>query len=158
MDSLQRVEKTRKKTNTSDIAEQRFVGIFKSLVELAPDEQIHTRIRLYTFYRRIRNRLSQKASRERQAIYIKDLERRLEESTKSDGDRHVALEEENRSLRTLLFEGHKKLESVQATLKALSDSGAEVLRLKVRHFNLDSKILLSLSLPWPGHPGTRQCP
>ncbi|KAI9642123.1 hypothetical protein NHQ30_008924 [Ciborinia camelliae] len=74
--------------------------------------------------RKLRNRLSQKAFRARQSLYIKDLEKKLEWASKPESDQNAKLEETNKTLRSQLLDCHKKLESFQVTLKALADSVA----------------------------------
>lgn len=83
-------------------------------------------------HRKLRNRLSQKAFRARQSLYIKELEKRLEWSKKSGVEPNAELEEANRELRARLLDCYKKLESMQVTLKTLSDSVAIALGIEVR--------------------------
>ncbi|KIW89957.1 uncharacterized protein Z519_09387 [Cladophialophora bantiana CBS 173.52] len=85
--------------------------------------------RMSTEDRKLRNRLSQKAFRARQAMRIKELEDRLESRPASETDRIAELEERNAFLANRLFECHKKLESLQVTIKALSESTAEALEM-----------------------------
>ncbi|PQE31865.1 transcription factor PAP1 protein [Rutstroemia sp. NJR-2017a WRK4] len=80
--------------------------------------------------RKLRNRLSQKAFRARQSLYIKDLEKRLEWASKPESDQNAKLEETNQTLRNQLLDCHKKLESFQVTLKALADSVAYTLGIE----------------------------
>ncbi|KAL2222415.1 hypothetical protein M432DRAFT_226329 [Thermoascus aurantiacus ATCC 26904] len=80
--------------------------------------------------RKLRNRLSQKAFRARQSLYIKELEKRLEWSKKSGVEPNAELEEANRELRARLLDCYKKLESMQVTLKTLSDSVAIALGIE----------------------------
>ncbi|KIW44198.1 uncharacterized protein PV06_05226 [Exophiala oligosperma] len=81
--------------------------------------------------RRVRNRLSQKAFRARQALRIKELEQRLENLPESESERVSQLEEHNTLLRQRLFDNHKKMESLQVSLKALIDSTAKYLDLMI---------------------------
>ena len=81
--------------------------------------------------RRARNRISQRASRERQSLYIKELENKLDRYCTSDSERTAALEKENDNLRAHLRDVHRKLCSVRTTLENISNSAAEVLGLKV---------------------------
>ena len=81
--------------------------------------------------RKLRNRLSQKAFRARQAIRIKELEQRLKSRPVSETERVSELEDRNAFLCNRLFESHKKIASLQVTLKALMDSIAETLDLVV---------------------------
>src|ERR1700743_2631243 len=69
-----------------------------------------------TLIRRLRNRLSQQAFRERQAIYVKELEKKLECSAKPESERNAELERANQSLREGLLDCHKKLATFQAAL------------------------------------------
>ncbi|TGO19762.1 hypothetical protein BTUL_0002g00040 [Botrytis tulipae] len=80
--------------------------------------------------RKLRNRLSQKAFRARQSLYIKDLEKKLEWASKPESDQNAKLEETNSILRGQLLDCHKKLESFQVTLKALADSVAYALGIE----------------------------
>lgn len=82
--------------------------------------------------RKLRNRLSQKAFRARQAMRIKELEQRLDTRPVSETDRITELEDRNAFLANRLFDCHKKLESLQVTIKALSDATAEALDMVVR--------------------------
>ncbi|KIW84307.1 hypothetical protein Z517_03557 [Fonsecaea pedrosoi CBS 271.37] len=70
--------------------------------------------------KKLRNRLSQQAFRERQAIYVKELEKRLQESQKPETCRMATLEEENRALRDQLLVCRKKLRNIQASLESVS--------------------------------------
>lgn len=81
--------------------------------------------------RKLRNRLSQKAFRARQAMRIKELEERLESKPVSETERISELEDRNAFMANKLFECHKKLESLQVTIKALSESTAEALDMVV---------------------------
>ncbi|KIY02186.1 uncharacterized protein Z520_02324 [Fonsecaea multimorphosa CBS 102226] len=86
--------------------------------------------------RKLRNRLSQKAFRARQAMRIKELEDRLESRPSSETERIAELEERNAFLASRLFECHKKLESLQVTIKTLSEATAEALDMVI---NKDKK-------------------
>ncbi|OAL39877.1 hypothetical protein AYO20_00789 [Fonsecaea nubica] len=81
--------------------------------------------------RKLRNRLSQKAFRARQAMRIKELEDRLESRPSSETARIAELEERNAFLANRLFECHKKLESLQVTIRALSEATAEALDMVI---------------------------
>ncbi|KAL1301964.1 hypothetical protein AAFC00_002420 [Neodothiora populina] len=76
-----------------------------------------------------RNRLSQKAFRNRQAEYIRELENRVAGLSKSDDERVAELEEENKSLRSQLLNVNNKLESVQVTLQTLTNTISGALNL-----------------------------
>jgi hypothetical protein len=80
--------------------------------------------------RKLRNRLSQRAFRARQAMRIKELEQRLDNDNRplsGETGRVRELEEQNTMLRNQLLACNKKLESLQITLKALAESTASVL-------------------------------
>lgn len=85
--------------------------------------------------RRLRNRLSQKAHRARQSIYIKELEKRLECTSKPETTLNAELEERNAFFRGRLLDCQKKLESMQASMKSLSDSVASALNMEVSERN-----------------------
>ncbi|TGO22913.1 hypothetical protein BPAE_0150g00060 [Botrytis paeoniae] len=87
--------------------------------------------------RKLRNRLSQKAFRARQSLYIKDLEKKLEWASKPESDQNAKLEETNSILRGQLLDCHKKLESFQVTLKALADSVAYALGIEKTPFDIE---------------------
>ncbi|KAL1619779.1 hypothetical protein SLS54_006375 [Diplodia seriata] len=70
--------------------------------------------------KKLRNRTSQQAFRQRQAAYIKDLERRLERTGVSENEHIAKLEAENQSLRKQLTLFINKLASAQASLQHLS--------------------------------------
>jgi hypothetical protein len=70
----------------------------------------------------LRNRLSQQAFRKRQNAHIKDLERRLQIRGTTDNEQIAQLERDNRALREQLTAAVNKLESVQSTLRSLSDA------------------------------------
>ncbi|KAJ3528433.1 hypothetical protein NM208_g10200 [Fusarium decemcellulare] len=77
--------------------------------------------------RKLRNRLSQRAFRRRQAEYLRDLKNRAEASQKPDNERVVALEEENGRLRAHITELQSRLEGIQATLQMLATSSSKIL-------------------------------
>jgi hypothetical protein len=81
--------------------------------------------------RRLRNRLSQKAHRARQSIYIKELENRLECASKPETALTVELEKRNTFFRSRLLDCQNKLEGMQAAMKSLSDSVASALNMEV---------------------------
>lgn len=85
--------------------------------------------------RRERNRLSQKASRERQANYVKELEKRLDDCAKPQDDRVAELGRENTALRRQLAVLQKKLDHVLAVLRNLSQLSAEIARTNVRWYS-----------------------
>jgi len=82
--------------------------------------------------RKLRNRLSQQAYRARQCMRIKELEERLDNRPVSENRRVQELEEQNIALRDHLLTCHKKLESFQVTLRAISDSTAHAVGIEVR--------------------------
>ena len=79
--------------------------------------------------RRLRNRLSQKAFRARQALRIKELEERLDQGPGTGVSGVAHLHDANNALRMQLLECHKKLSSLQISMKTLSASTANVLGL-----------------------------
>lgn len=81
--------------------------------------------------RKLRNRLSQKAFRARQSIRIKELEDILATRPFSEAECIAELESRNKSLLDQLMTYHKKLESIQITLKTLTDSTAISLGMNV---------------------------
>ena len=81
--------------------------------------------------RRLRNRLSQKAYRARQCMRIRELEERLDSRPLSEKSRVHDLEQQNGFLRDQLLICHKKLESLQVTLCAISDSTASAIGMEV---------------------------
>lgn len=82
--------------------------------------------------RKLRNRLSQKAYRARQCMRIKELEERLDSRPLSGTSRVRDLEQQNVVLRDHLLTCHKKLESLQVSLRAISDSAAKAVGMDVR--------------------------
>lgn len=62
---------------------------------------------------------------------IKELEERLESRPLSENSRVQELEEQNVALRDHLLTCHKKLESLQVTLRAISDSTANAVGMEV---------------------------
>ncbi len=92
--------------------------------------------KMATENRKLRNRLSQKAFRARQAMRIKELEERLDSRPLSETGRVAELEDRNMLLRDQLLDCHKKLESLQVTLKALADSTASALGMLVSQMGL----------------------
>ncbi|KAF7585713.1 hypothetical protein BBP40_010250 [Aspergillus hancockii] len=72
--------------------------------------------------RKLRNRLSQQAFRKRQNAYIKELERRLGQSGKTENERIIKLEEENQALRKQIASFIANLEKTQRGLQSLSTS------------------------------------
>ena len=81
--------------------------------------------------RKLRNRLSQKAYRARQCMRIKELEEKLDSRPLSENSRVLELEKQNAFLRERLLNCHKKLESLQVTLRALSDATANAVGIEV---------------------------
>ena len=74
--------------------------------------------------RKLRNRLSQKAFRARQAMRIKELEERLDTDPISDATLTAQLRDRNATLRNQLLDCHKKITSLQISMYALVDSTA----------------------------------
>ncbi|KAI8715710.1 BZIP domain-containing protein [Fusarium sp. LHS14.1] len=77
--------------------------------------------------RKLRNRLSQRAFRRRQAEYLRDLRNRAEASQKPDNERIAELEEENGRLRAHITELQSRLEGVQVTLQMIASSSSKIL-------------------------------
>ncbi|RSM09635.1 hypothetical protein CEP52_003954 [Fusarium oligoseptatum] len=77
--------------------------------------------------RKLRNRLSQRAFRRRQAEYLRDLRNRAEASQKPNNERVVELEEENGRLRAHITELQSRLEGVQVTLQMIASSSSKIL-------------------------------
>ncbi|RSL70000.1 hypothetical protein CEP54_002069 [Fusarium duplospermum] len=77
--------------------------------------------------RKLRNRLSQRAFRRRQAEYLRDLRNRAETSQKPDNERVAELEEENGRLRAHITELQSRLEGVQVTLQMIASSSSKIL-------------------------------
>ncbi|OQU97050.1 hypothetical protein CLAIMM_03053 [Cladophialophora immunda] len=75
-----------------------------------------------TATRKLRNRLSQQAFRERQAMYVMELEKRLQNAQKTESARMRELEAENHALRDQLLDSRKRLRSIQAALEGVSTS------------------------------------
>lgn len=88
--------------------------------------------------RKLRNRLSQKAFRARQALRIKELEERLGH----DPNSNTQLQDTNALLRQQLFDVHKKLSSLQISTQTLTASTALALGLDVSG-NSSVSILIS---------------
>lgn len=77
--------------------------------------------------RKLRNRLSQRAFRRRQAEYLRDLRNRAEASQKPDNERVAELEDENGRLRAHITELQSRLEGVQVTLQMIASSSSKIL-------------------------------
>ncbi|RSL40742.1 hypothetical protein CEP53_013181 [Fusarium sp. AF-6] len=76
---------------------------------------------------KLRNRLSQRAFRRRQAEYLRHLRNRAEASQKPDNERVSELEEENGRLRAHITELQSRLEGVQVTLQIIASSSSKIL-------------------------------
>jgi hypothetical protein len=79
--------------------------------------------------RKLRNRLSQQAFRARQAMRIKELEERLDQEPISDAARTAQLQDMNAILRKQLLDCHKKVCSLQISMKTLATATALALGL-----------------------------
>lgn len=77
--------------------------------------------------RKLRNRMSQRAFRARQAMRIQELEERLEQTTAPDMAWATQLQDQNMKLRQQLLEVHKKAINIQISLKALADAASKAL-------------------------------
>ena len=74
--------------------------------------------------RKVRNRLSQQAFRERQAAYVRNLEKQVENIGQTNDEKVLKLEAENRELRKQLLAIRQKLESITTTLSGISKADA----------------------------------
>lgn len=72
--------------------------------------------------KKLRNRLSQRAFRRRQAECIRELRNRVNVDQRPDSERVEALQQENSRLRTQLVEVQSKLGRLLATVQSLTDS------------------------------------
>lgn len=77
--------------------------------------------------RKLRNRLSQRAFRRRQAESIRELRNRINADQISETEQITALQKENSCLRSQLVEVQTKLSRVLATLHSLTDSVSKAL-------------------------------
>ncbi|KXS94908.1 hypothetical protein AC578_7660 [Pseudocercospora eumusae] len=77
--------------------------------------------------RKLRNRMSQRAFRARQAMRIQELEERLEQLPAPDAAYVTQLQDQNALLREQLLSVHKKAIGIQISLKALADAAARAL-------------------------------
>ena len=86
--------------------------------------------------RKLRNRMSQKAFRARQAMRIKELEEQLHLEEEPHSEKAARLQKQNVALREQLLECHKKLTSLQVSIKLLSDATAQALGINnIDHVN-----------------------
>jgi hypothetical protein len=74
--------------------------------------------------RKLRNRLSQQVFRARQAMRMKELEERLGKEPVSDAARTAELQDTNAALRKQLLDCHKKVRSLQISMKTLATATA----------------------------------
>ncbi|KAI8657012.1 BZIP domain-containing protein [Fusarium sp. Ph1] len=86
--------------------------------------------------KKLRNRLSQRAFRRRQAESLRELKNRVNASQAPDNERVLALEQENGRLRVQLARFQSQLEGVQATFSLMSKTLSSI---------LDEKALPSIS-------------
>ncbi|KAL9563555.1 hypothetical protein ACKAV7_012223 [Fusarium commune] len=77
--------------------------------------------------KKLRNRLSQRAFRRRQAECIRELKSRVNADQRSDSERVEALQKENRLLRQQLIDVQTKMSRMMASVQLLSDSVAKTL-------------------------------
>ncbi|KAF5529823.1 hypothetical protein FNAPI_13750 [Fusarium napiforme] len=77
--------------------------------------------------RKLRNRLSQRAFRRRQAECIRELKNRVNADQRSDSERVEALQKENKLLRQQLIDVQTKMSRMMASVQLLSDSVAKTL-------------------------------
>ncbi|KAH7240827.1 major facilitator superfamily domain-containing protein [Fusarium redolens] len=87
-----------------------------------PPQRSHSNTR-----RKLRNRLSQRAFRRRQAECIRELKNRVNADQRSDSERVEALQKENRLLRQQLIDVQTKMSRMMASVQLLSDSVAKTL-------------------------------
>ena len=80
--------------------------------------------------RKLRNRLSQRAFRARQAMRIKELEERLDHEPGLDVAGTARLQNQNTVLRDQMLDCHKKIASLQITMQTLAESTALALGLE----------------------------
>ena len=80
--------------------------------------------------RKLRNRLSQKAFRARQAMRIKELEEQLGTESTPDAIQTAQLRDRNAALRNQLLDCHKKITSLQISMNMLAESTALALGLE----------------------------
>jgi hypothetical protein len=88
----------------------------------SPPQRFHSNTR-----RKLRNRLSQRAFRRRQAECIRELKNRVNADQRSDSERVEALQKENRLLRQQLIDVQTKMSRMMASVQLLSDSVAKTL-------------------------------
>lgn len=81
--------------------------------------------------RRERNCAAQKAYRQRQTLYIGELEEKLLSASKPENERCQQLEDSNRYYRHELLEAYKKLESTRISLESVLQSVAEAIGMQV---------------------------
>lgn len=84
---------------------------------------------MVSFLRRARNRLAQRAVRERRTARLRHLEHQLAASQRSDADQLQQVLDENASLRDALCAARKKLFSVAASVTKLANDIAPLLGL-----------------------------
>ncbi|RGP61661.1 bzip transcription [Fusarium longipes] len=77
--------------------------------------------------KKLRNRLSQRAFRRRQAECIRELRNRVNADQKPDSERVEALQKENKILRQQLIDVQAKMSKLLATVQLLSDSVTKTL-------------------------------
>jgi hypothetical protein len=82
-------------------------------------------------YRKQRNCVAQKAYRARQTMYIKELETKLESSSRPEAERYCRLEESNRFYRDRLLDSFKNLENMRISLQVVLDSVGDALKIDV---------------------------
>lgn len=77
--------------------------------------------------RKLRNRISQKAFRARQAMRMKELEERIKSGSCTDAEWMTRLQDQNAALREQLLDCHKKVTSLQVSMQALANASAVAL-------------------------------
>lgn len=126
----------------------RFLDTNVQFLSIARLRRVLINVRL----RKLRNRLSQQAFRERQAFYVMELEKRLQNAHKTESARMAELEAQNRAMRDQLLDYRKRLRSVQASLEGVTVAMTDTLFDKVRLFpGLDFQMLILCVAMLPGH-------
>ena len=115
------------------------------------DEHMSTPANMSSENRKLRNRLSQKAFRARQAMRIKELEDRLESEPTSDAARTAQLNDRNVILRNQLLNCHKKITRLQISMQTLAESTALALGLDTLSDVSVTTNLIGRMIPNPCH-------
>ncbi len=81
--------------------------------------------------RKQRNCAAQKAYRQRQTLYVRELEQKLDSASMTENERCEELENSNRYYRDQLLDAYKKLESTRISLEKVLQSVAEAIGMQV---------------------------